>query len=229
MKKLKSLIPIGIIVILMVIAYYLGFFDNLNFESLKMHYKSLKTKVDLHPVLSVFVYIGVYFFTVLLSIPGALFLTFLGGFLFPLPLSTLYVVCGATLGACGIFLAAKTALKAFLKKKAGSRLQKMEQGFKKNAVSYLLFLRFIPFFPFWLVNLAPAFFDVSLFTFFWTTLVGITPGAFINTLIGRGLATILEQDTFSINALFNWQIKLGLVGLGIVALIPIIIKKIKKT
>ena len=164
-----------------------------------------------------------------LSVPGAVFLTLLGGYLFPQPFSTIYVVFSATCGATLIFLAARTALKEILKKKAGPFLQKMEKGFQENAVSYLLFLRFVPLFPFWLVNIAPAFFRVSLITFVWTTLVGIFPGSLVFTLAGGGLEKILENnETFSITTIFNTQIKIALVLLGIIALVPIIWKKFKK-
>jgi uncharacterized membrane protein YdjX (TVP38/TMEM64 family) len=226
-RKIESLIPLIVIIILMTIAYFLGFFEYLNFETLKMYHHYLKQQVALYPVISVFVYIGVYFFVVLLSIPVAIFLSMIGGFLFNQPFALLYVLIGATLGACGIFLAAKTALNSFLKKKAGSRLKRMEKGFKKDAVSYLLFLRFMPF-PFWLVNLAPAFFNVSLKTFFWTTVVGIIPSSFISTQLGRGLSVVFEQEVFSIGILFNWHIRFALMGLGIIALIPVLVREFKK-
>ena len=91
------------------------------------------------------------------------------------------------------------------------------------------FLRLVPLFPFWLVNLAPAFLGVSLKTFVWTTFIGIIPGTFVFAQAGAGLGAILDSDQgFSIQGVFNWQVKIALIALGIFALIPIIVKKFKK-
>jgi uncharacterized membrane protein YdjX (TVP38/TMEM64 family) len=96
-------------------------------------------------------------------------------------------------------------------------------------VSYLLFLRLVPLFPFWLVNLAPAFLGIPLRTFVWTTFIGIIPGAFVFAQAGAGLGAILDSNQgLSINGIFNWQVKIALIALGIFALIPILVKKIRK-
>lgn len=228
MHKLKKFIPIFIIIVLMLVGYFTGFYKALNFETLKYHHNELTEYVNNNPILTPFMFIGTYIVVTALSIPGALLLSLLGGFLFTQPWCTLYVMIGATIGATLLFLAARTALGDFLKRKAGPRLAKMEEGFNRNAASYLLFLRFVPLFPFWLVNLAPAFFNVRLRTYIWTTLIGIAPGAFVITQAGRGLGAIFEtSDEFSVRALLNPQIQIALICLGVFSLVPIIIRKIK--
>lgn len=229
MSKWKRFIPLLIILILMAIGYFSGFYKALNFDTLKYHHNELTEYVNNNPISTPFIYMGTYMAVTALSIPGGLLLSLLGGFLFPQPWCTIYVLIGATTGATILFLAARTAIGNFLRKKAGPRLAKMEKGFNKNAASYLLFLRFVPIFPFWLVNIAPAFFNVRLKTYIWTTLVGITPGAFVFTQAGRGLGAIFETaDEFSVNAILNPQLKIALICLGIFALLPIIIKKLRK-
>jgi len=105
----------------------------------------------------------------------------------------------------------------------------MRNGFQKNAASYFLFFRLVPPFPFWLVNLAPAFLGVSMWTFVWTTFVGIIPGAFVFTQAGAGLGEILKQNQeLSLSTLFNFQVKVALIALGFFALLPIFIKKLFK-
>ena len=104
----------------------------------------------------------VYALATACSIPGGLILTVGAGFMFGSLLATFWVVLGATLGATGIFLAARSALGGFLRQRAGPFLQKMEAGFQANELNYLLVLRLIPLFPFWLVNIVPAFLGVSL-------------------------------------------------------------------
>ena len=228
-QKMKRFIPLIIILLGMGAIYFSGAYRYLSFDALKAYHLTLKTFITAHPVLVPFLYIIIYIILTALSVPGAIFLTLLGGYLFPQPWSTLYVIFSATCGATLIFLAAKTALGDSLKQKTGPFLKKMEKGFQKNAASYMLFLRFVPVFPFWIVNLAPAFFSVPLRTFMWTTLVGIAPGSFVFTLAGGGLEKILEtEQAFSIGIIFNTQLKIALTLLGILALVPIVIKKLKK-
>lgn len=223
---MKKWIPLIIIIAAMVLLYFTGFWRSLNYETIRYHHVELTEYVNNNPVMTPFMYIGAYIVTTALSIPGGLLLSLLGGFLFKQPWAFLYVLVGATIGATLLFLAAKTSIGEYLKQKAGPRLSKMEKGFNRNAASYMLFLRFVPLFPFWLVNLAPAFFNVRLRTFIWTTLIGIAPGAFVSTQAGRGLGMIFEtSDQLTIGAIFNTQMIIALVALGIVSLIPIAIKK----
>lgn len=225
---LKRYFPIILIVILMGVVYATGLYRDLSFKNLKAYHSDLLLYVSKHPISAPVIFIMVYIIATALSIPGGIFLSLLGGFLFPVPLSTLYVVIGATIGATLLFLSARSALGERLFQKAGPLLKKMEKGFKENAVSYLLFLRFVPLFPFWLVNLAPAVFNVKLRTFIWTTFVGILPGAYVFTQAGEGLGAIFQsQGGLSLDAIFNLKIKIALIGLGIFALIPIVIKKIR--
>lgn len=227
---MKKYIPIGIILIGMAVIYFSGLYRLLSFDTLKSWHVALKSFLQMHPVAMPVLYILTYVILTALSVPGGIFLTLLGGYLFPQPFSTIYVVFAATCGATLIFLAARTALQSVLMKKAGPFLSKMEKGFNDNAVSYMLFLRFVPLFPFWLVNLAPAFFGVPLRIFIWTTLVGIAPASFVFTLAGGGLEKIFETNqAFSVGAIFNAQLTIALSLLGALALAPVIIKKLRKT
>jgi len=221
-------IPLAAVVILAGVFYGLGFFDWFDFAYLKSQKQTLSSFVERHPLSAPALFILTYSLAVLLSIPGAVFLTLMGGFLFAQPFSTLYVTLGAGLGASALFLVARLSLgksleKAF-KKKAGKKLKKMEKGFKNNAASYLLFLRFIPLFPFWLVNLAPAFLGVRFSTYVWTTFVGIIPGVFVYTQLGRGLGAGLEAKQLSFAAVFNVHMQIALVLFALFSLVPIGVK-----
>ncbi len=228
-KKIKRWIPLFILIVAMGIAYFSGLTEHFTFDALKTHRQSILQFNAKHWFLSPLCFIAIYTVSTALSLPIGIFLSITAGFLFSQPLSTIYVVIGATLGASCIFLIAKTSIGEYLRKKAGPNLQKIEKGFHENKVSYLLFLRLVPLFPFWLVNLAPAFFGVSLATFMWTTCVGIIPGTFVFTQAGAGLGAILDSgEKFSISGVFNWQIRIALLALGFFALIPILIKKFKK-
>lgn len=210
----------------MAMIYFSGATQALSFENLKFYHLTIKTFLLEHQIASPLIFMVVYILLTAFSVPGAVFLSLLGGYLFPQPLCTIYVVCAATMGATAIFLATKTALGGSMKERAGPFLKKMESGFRKNAASYMLFLRLVPLFPFWIVNLAPAFFGVPLKTFVWTTLVGIIPATFVFTLAGSGLEQVFDtEQSFSIGAIFNTEIKIALTLLGILALIPIIVRR----
>ncbi len=227
--KLKKWIPLLFILVAMLGIYFSGLYKYLSFDLLKEKKELISSFAKAHPLLTPLLFILLYVVTVALSLPVGAILSIFGGFLFPFPLGLLYVLFGASTGAVIVFLAAKTAFADILEKKAGPFLQKMEKGFKKSASSYLLFLRFAVVFPFWLVNLAPAFFGVSLWTFTWTTFVGIIPGSFVYTQAGRGLEEIFATGKdFSFNSLFNTHMKIALACLALFSLTSAILKKRNK-
>ena len=171
---------------------------------------------------------GTYIIAVAISIPGAVILSLIGGFLFGIILGTLYVIISATIGATIIFLAARSAFHALLLAKATPWLEKMEKGFQKNALQYLLFLRLIPLFPFWLVNIVPALLNVRLRTYIIATFFGIIPGVLVYVSVGNGLDTLFQTgQTPDLGIIFKPAILLPLLGLAILSLIPVIFKKWK--
>lgn len=228
MKKFLRFSPVILIVLLMIMFLIFGGFDLFSFENLKKYYETLKTLLDNNKILFPILFILGYIITTALSIPGAVFLTILAGFLFGKYLATFYVSIGATIGASILFLAAKTAIKDFFIKRAGHLFQNISKDFTKNAHCYMLFLRLLPLFPFWLVNIVPAIFKIRFSTFLWTTFFGIMPGTFVFATAGVGLKSILEQDKLELKSIFTFEVTLTLILLSIFMLLPIIFKKIKK-
>lgn len=218
----RRLLPLGVVAALIVTAFALGLDDYLSFASLRANRAALLALVAERPGLTAVGFVLVYAAAVALSLPGALILTLAGGFLFGAALATVLVVIGATLGACAIFLIARSALGDLLRAKAGPWLGRMEAGFRRNALSYLLVLRLIPIFPFWLVNLVPAFLGVPLSTFALATFVGIIPGSLVYASVGAGLGAVFEQGgTPDLGIILEPQILLPLVGLALLALLPL--------
>jgi len=229
MKAVKKLWPLLLIIAVMLTTYFLGLWDYLSFENLKDNKLRLEQFLTRYPILSPVIYVCIYALSTMLSIPGAFVLSLIGGFLWFQPVSTLLILIGATSGASVLFLAARYALHDFFASKTGPFLEKMRHGFQEGQVSYMLFLRLVPIFPFWIVNLAPAFFDVRFIHYVWTTFVGIMPGTFVIAQAGRGLSAVLDSDEgFTIGAFFNFQMKIALVSLAVISLLPIIIKKLRK-
>lgn len=189
----KRFLPFIILLAGVGIAYYFGAAKLVSLARLHEIKSISQAFVKKHQIWAPFVFIGVYYVYAALALPGAFILTILSGCIFPLPLSTLYVVIADTLGACTLFLTAKSAFGDDFLQKGGPVLLKMEKGFKQNEVSYLIFLRLIPIFPFWLISVAPAFFGIRFKTFLWTTIVGLIPENFILTFSAASLMVLLEK------------------------------------
>jgi uncharacterized membrane protein YdjX (TVP38/TMEM64 family) len=227
--KLRPLLPFSVIFILMVIAYICHYFYPFSWASLKSWHMSLKNFAELHPIQTPLLFMGIYILYALFSLPGIFVLSLIAGCLFTQPFSTLYPTIAATIGATLLFLTARTAFGQFFYRKAGQRLlDKLEHGFRENAASYLLFLRFIPLFPFFIVNVAGAFFKVPFWVFVWTTFVGMIPSVFVYAQAGRGLAMLLHSpNPLNPANLFNFHLIIALIGLALLALVPVLFKYFK--
>ena len=126
----------------------------------------------------------------------------------------------------GLFLIARTALGDVLRAKAGPFLAKMEEGFRENALSYLLVLRLIPLFPFWLVNLVPAFLGVSTIHYVIGTFFGIIPGTFVFASVGNGLGALLDAgEDPNLGIIFQPEVLGPLVALALLSLLPVLYKR----
>jgi uncharacterized membrane protein YdjX (TVP38/TMEM64 family) len=223
-----KLIPLALIAAGIAAFFALGLNKYLTFDQLRQHRGELTAFVASMPVTAVALFIVVYAGVIALSVPGAAIMTLTGGFLFGIWEGTAAVVVGATVGASALFLAARYVLGDSLRTKAGPWLSKMEAGFNEDALSYLLVLRLIPAFPFFIVNLVPAFLGVSLRTFVLATFVGIIPGTFVFASIGAGLGSIFDStQEFSLKGALTPQIITALVGLAVLSLIPVVYKRIK--
>ncbi len=229
-SSLMRFLPLVLLAAAAAAFFALGLDQYLTFEALRENRARLADFVAVQGAFAVLLYIVIYVVSVALSVPGAAILTVTGGLLFGQWFGSLYVVVGATIGAMGIFLIARTVLGDALRKRAGPALQKMEAGFQENALSYLLVLRLIPLFPFFLVNIVPAFLGVNLRTFVIGTFVGIAPGSFVLATVGAGLGSIFERnDNFSLQGVLTPEIIAALVGLAVLALMPVAYKKFRKS
>lgn len=224
----QRMIPLLVLAVGLVAFFVLGLDEYLTFETLRENRAWLLQQVAESAVLAAVVYIGLYIVVVAFSLPGGAVMTITGGFLFGQWLGTVYVIFAATIGATILFLAAKTALGDVLRAKAGPFLQKMEAGFQENALSYLLVLRLIPLFPFFIVNLVPAFLGVTLKVFVVATFVGIIPGSFVYATVGAGLGSIFDAgEEFSAGSILTPEIVTALIGLAVLAMLPVAYKKFR--
>jgi uncharacterized membrane protein YdjX (TVP38/TMEM64 family) len=244
---ISRLVPFIMLVGAAAVIWGSGALDFISLQKLAEHRETLQSFVAENIVLAMAGYAVLYAVVVALSLPVAAPLTLAGGFLFGWFVGGLVTVMAATLGAVVIFLLARGALAGPLSRMAGPRLDRLRKGFQENALSYLLFLRLVPAFPFWLVNLAPALLGVPLRTYVIATFLGIIPGTFAFALTGAGLDSVLlaqqqayeecvaqnasaDACTFDLDPanLLTPELLLAFAALGVVALIPAIVKKVWK-
>jgi len=240
----RRLLPAAVLVLLIGAGFLLAGHNGLSLEALIRHRVEIDDFVNAHRLVAVLTYIALYIVAVALSLPGAVFLTLSGGFLFGLAIGTAAAVIGATIGATLIFLIARTALGEPLLRRAGPRAAQLAKGFREDAFSYLLFLRLVPAFPFFLVNLVPAFAGVRLLPFIAATALGVIPGALVYAFAGTGLDSVIAAQQvankdclaagrpdchmiFDAKDVLTPQLLGALVALGLLALVPVVVKRLR--
>lgn len=238
-------LPLVVLVGLAVLIVAQGWHRHLSLAELAMRHESLKAFVAAHHAKAVLAYVGLYVAVVSLSLPGGAALSVTGGFLFGWLLGGVAAILGATAGATIVFLIARSAFGEPLARAAGPWLERLKAGFRQDAWNYLLFLRLVPAFPFWLVNLAPALLDVPLRTYVLATAIGVVPATFAFAVIGSGLEGVLAAEqaayeqclgaqgpggcrfTLHLKSLVSPGLMAALAALGVIALLPVVVKKLR--
>ena len=222
------ILPLAVLCAGLVAFFALGWHRHVSFETIRIHRGMLMDWVGRWGLFAGLAYVAGYAAMAAFSIPGGALATIVGGYLFGLWFGAAAAVAGATLGAIAVFLAARTALGNALRAKTGGALKRMEEGFRRDAFSYLLVLRLVPVFPFWLVNLVPAFCGVPLRTYALATLIGIIPGSFVFASVGSGLGALLDRgETPNLMIVFEWNVLLPILGLALLALLPVAVKRLQ--
>lgn len=239
-------LPIASLGGLMGVAFFLGWHEHLSLKTVGLNYDALTLFVGRHLLIALTLYVLAYVGVVALSLPGGLVMTLAGGLLFGWVIGALATIIAATVGATIVFSVAKTSLGEPLAARAGPWLEKLRAGFEENALSYLLFLRLVPAFPFFVVNLAPALLGVPLKTYVVGTLFGIVPGTLAFSVAGAGLGSVVEAQnriykacaatqpaghaatacpyTIDTSMLVTTELLAALGLLGVVALVPVAYK-----
>lgn len=242
--SLKRLLPLAVILVLAGAVFAMGWHRALSLETLVSHRSAISAFVDRHILIAVAAFIGLYIAVVAMSLPGGTILTISGGIVFGTLIGGAAAIVSATIGATILFLIARTAFGEFLTRRAGPRLARLADGFRNDAFNYLLFLRLVPIFPFWLVNLAPAMFGVGLGAFVGATLIGVIPATFTYAFVGAGLdSAIAAQEAaynacmaagrggckldFDIKAALTPELFAGFAALGLIALVPVAVRRLR--
>lgn len=221
-------LPIALICVVAAIGAFV-LRDYLSFDSLRRNREALLAFRDSNYLLTAIAFVAAYTAIVGFSLPGGTVATLTGGFLFSTFPGVLLNVVGATLGATVIFLAAQWGLGDKLKARMDASegmVRKVKQGIDENQWSMLFFIRLVPVVPFFVANLLPAFLGVPLYRFAVSTFFGIIPGALVFTSVGAGLGSVFARgETPDLGIIFEPHILFPILGLGLLSLLPIALKK----
>jgi len=228
-STLQRFAPLLIIGVALVVFFSAGLHRYFTLDTLREHREAMKAWVDASPLLAIGLFIIAYAAAVAISFPGASILTVFGGFLFGLWPGVPAIVTAATLGGFVIFLAAKTAFADLLRARVSGFAKRMEQGFREDELNYMFLLRIMPVFPFWGVNIGAGLASVSTRNFLIGTFFGIIPGSFVYASIGNaaGAAFDAGENVTLSGILFKPETILPILGLAVLALVPIIVKRFK--
>lgn len=237
---------LAVLVAIPCVVIAMGWHEILTLKMVGLNYEALRLSIAANLISALALYVTIYVGVVALSLPGATVLTLAGGLLFGWKIATPVTVVAATAGATIVFLVARSSLGTVVASRVGPWLARLREGFSENALSYLLFLRLVPAFPFVVVNLAAAVLGVPLRTYVLGTFLGIIPGTTAIAVVGAGLGSVIKAQNRSYHAclatmpanpdvacpyridtsvLVTKELILALVLLGIVALIPVALKK----
>jgi uncharacterized membrane protein YdjX (TVP38/TMEM64 family) len=242
-SQIRRWLPVAVLLGLIAAAYASGLSRHVSLSAVAENRDALRDFVASHRIAAVLLYMVVYISAVGLSFPGASLISVAGGFLFGWMISVPATVTAATLGGLIIFQIVKTSFGAALAQRAGPFVRKLSAGFAADAFSYLLFLRLTPVFPFFIVNAVAGLCNIRASTFALATIIGIVPAAFAFAWLGMGLDSLIDAQlashqacvalrgaasctfSFDSSALLTTDILVAFAGLGVVALIPIAIRR----
>lgn len=228
-STLRRLLPVAILLAGLATFLLLGLERYVSFEMLARHKATLTAWVAAHRVLAGLAFVLAYALMVAFSLPVAVVATPVGGFLFGTWAGAGLSVVAATLGSVAVFLAARYAFRDLFRARAGATLARLEEGFRNNDFSYLLFLRLVPVFPFWLINIVPALLGMQLKRYVLATLLGIVPASIVYAGVGSGLGALLKRgEQPDLGIIFEWHILLPLLGLAALALLPVVVARLRR-
>lgn len=195
----------------------------LTLEALKNNRQALLEYYATHTLVMVAGFMAIYIIQTALSLPGAAILSLAAGAIFGSLMGTLYAVISASIGATLAFLVTRYLLRDMVLERFGSRLEGMNRELEQRGLNYLLFLRLVPVFPFFLINLAAGLTRLPLRTFMLGTLIGIIPGGFVYVNAGASLATIT-----SLSGILSPRVLGSFALLGLFALLPVFYNKLTR-
>ena len=218
-----KIIVLAVVAVLVVLFFAFDLGRYLTLESLKENRAALEQYAASHRLFTVGLFITIYIVQTALALPGAAVLTVAGGALFGAVAGTIYVNIGASAGATLAFLLARHLFRAEVQKRFGQSVEAVNRELDRSGIHYLLFLRLVPVFPFFLINVAAGLTSLPLRSFLFGTMIGIIPGSFVYCYAGASLATVT-----SLKDIASPRVLGALALLGLFAMVPVVYEKIRR-
>lgn len=221
--KLSKILLLLAVAGLIGLFFFLDLGRFLTLESLQDNRQVLSTFYAEHRLAMVAAFMLLYILQSALSLPGAIIFALTAGAIFGPWLGTLYAVSAATIGATLCFLAARHLLRDKITARFGARLEGLNRELEARGLNYLLFVRLVPVFPFFLINLAAGLTRMPLRTFVPGSFFGMIPGGFVFVNAGAGLASIS-----SLSDMVSPRVLSAFALLGLLCLVPVLYEKIRQ-
>ena len=223
---LRRMLPFAILLLGLAVFFALGLNRQLSLQTLSRNEAEITAWVAANRVVATLTFIAIHTTVVAFSLPASVVMTTASGFLFGVERGALMSIVGTTVGSIALFFAARTAFYDLFRTRAGAALARLEDGFRRDGFSYLVFLRVVPVFPSWLTTIVSALLGVKPTIFISGTLIGIIPGCFIFAGIGADFGLLFRNgETPDLGAIFQLRTLLPLLGLGVLALLPVLYRR----
>jgi uncharacterized membrane protein YdjX (TVP38/TMEM64 family) len=230
MRFIRRFWPLALLLAAVAAAWASGLEQQISWAALARNQVALGAWVASHPVAAPALYVAIYAVAVALSVPESAVLTVAAGLLFGTLLGGILAVVGATVGAVALFLAVRHHLADAIARRGGRFLDGVRTGLERDGFSYLLAIRLVPAFPFWLVNLAAALSGMRLLPYVAATLLGVLPATFIYASIGAGIGTVLVAGGKpDLGIIFSPHVLGPLVALAALSLLPVAWRRWKRS
>lgn len=228
MKRLRAFLPLLALVGIGVALFFSGVLDRFAPAHIAQEQVDLQLSIAAHPLLAALAHIGLMTLAIATGIPGAIVIVLAGGMLFGFVAGTVLSMIGATIGALILFLASRSAF-AHGSGPAPALVERVRAGYQAYPISFAMFLRLVPFFPFGGVTVALAWLRCPIWLFLTATALGGTVMIAFETALGAGLTeTIAREGSVSLNVFAHRRVLLPLLGMAVLALAPVVLAQLRR-
>jgi uncharacterized membrane protein YdjX (TVP38/TMEM64 family) len=223
---LRRMLPFAILLLGLAVFFALGLNRQLSLQTLGRNEAEITAWVAANRILATLTFVAIHTIVVAFSLPAGAAMTAASGFLFGVEQGAVMSIVATTAGSIALFFAARTAFYDLFRARAGAALARLEGGFRHDGFSYLIFLRVVPVFPSWLTTIVSALLGMKTAIFISGTFIGIIPGSVVFAGIGADFGLLFRNgETPDLGAIFRVRTLLPLLGLGVLALLPVLYRR----
>ncbi|MBV68519.1 MAG: TVP38/TMEM64 family protein [Pelagibacterales bacterium] len=218
MKKLKLISFFSFFTLIVFIFLLTEHFSYFSIDFFKISYINIKKIIDQNYSFYLLIFFLVYVIIASLSLPFAAAFSIFIGSIFHFFEAFFLVAIASSLGASVCFLISRYTMKEFFEKKFKKTFKKINIGVEKNGIYFLFFVRLVPIFPFFIINIFFGLTKIKLSKFILVSFIGMLPGIFLFVNAGKQISRINSTKD-----IFNFDIIVSFIMIGI---LPLVLKKV---